>query len=162
MFDVMGLFDKVTDAVGKASEEIQDQVEDAQQKAEDMEERAKEVNEDGADFRELENMPPKQQKVLEKVMFPDEEFVMSIRLVGMRNPPYLTVTDKRLLKTTPKMTGHDSESFDLSSISEVGYYEGLMGAELTISGSGINEEYEIKKKYHENIDEFQQEIYARK
>lgn len=158
----MGLFDKVTDAVGEAADVAQEKAEEAQEKAENMEDRAKEASEEGADYRELEEMPPKQQDILGKVMFPDEELVMSIRLTGMRNPPYLTVTDKRLLKTTPKTAGYDSESFDLTSISEVGFNEGLMGAELTISGSGIDEEYEIKKKYHENIDEFQQEIYARK
>lgn len=162
----MGLFDKVTDAVGEATSQAKDaaqqKAEEAKENAEDMSDRAEKISEDGADFRELDEMPPKQQKILEKVLFPDEEFVMSIRLVGMRNPPYLTVTDKRLLKTTPETVGYDSESFDLSSISEVGFDEGLMSAKLTIAGSGIDEEYEIKKKYHENIDEFQQEIYSRK
>lgn len=162
MNSIMGLFDKVTDAVGEATDVAQEKAEEAQEKAENMEDRAKKVNEEGADFRDLEEMPPKQQEILGKVMFPDEEFVMSIRLAGMRNPPYLTVTDKRLLKTTPETIGYDSESFDLSSISEVGFDEGLMSAKLKISGSGIEEEYEIKKKYHENIDEFQQEIYSRK
>lgn len=158
----MGLFDRVTNMFGEATKVAQQKVEEAEQNMDDMQDRTQKMQEEGADFRDIDEMPPKQQKILNKVMFPDEELVMSIRLVGVRNPPYLTVTNKRLLKTTPETVGYDSESFDLSSISEVGYDEDLMNAKLTIAGSGIDEEYKIKKKYHENIDEFQQEIYARK
>lgn len=152
----------IMDTVANLWKKLDEKTDEHQEKMEEMGERADQVKEEGADFEDINEMPPKQQDILEDVMFPDEEFVMSIRLVGLRNPPYLTVTEMRLIETTPTTTGYESESFDLDGISSISYDDALTKGKLEISGSNIHEEWEIKKKYHENLDKFQQEIYSRK
>lgn len=153
----MGLKDKLSDVLESGKDKAKEQAKRGRERGNKMVEKRTE----GADYRELDNMPPKQRDILNEVVFPNEEFVMSIRLKGVHNPSYLTVTDKRLIKTTPETIGYESKVLDLDKISSIEYDSGLRKGGLTVKGSSIDESYTIKKKYHENIKKFQEEVYSR-
>lgn len=96
------------------------------------------------------------------MLFPDEEFKMCVTLKGTVNAPHLTVTDQRLIKAANAPTGYNSESFDLGSISQFDYDDGLTKSTVSISGSGIDEEFTVSSLTTQDMNEFQQEVYKHK
>lgn len=132
-------------------------------KLEELEERDASVVNESNLYREFDGLPYNQRDILEKVLLPDEEWQMTVTLSGTVNAPHLTVTDNRLIKTENSATGYNSESFELDSISQFDYNDGLTKTTISISGSGgIDDEFEVSKLTSSDMDEFQQAVYKHK
>lgn len=132
-------------------------------KLEELEERDADVVNSKQMYREFAELPHNQESILEDVLLPDEEWQMTVTLSGTVNAPYLTVTDQRLIKTKNSPMGYDSESYDLGSISQFDYSEGMTKTSISVSGSGgLDEEFKVSKLTSNNMDEFQQAVYKHK
>lgn len=151
----MGITDIVSNLLGQYKEK-------AEEKAEELEDSdASIINESGM-YEEFEDLPSNQKNILEELLFPDEDFKMCVTLKGTVNAPHLTLTDQRLIKAANSPMGYNSESFDLGSISQFDYDDGLTKSTVSISGSGIDEEFTVSSLTTQDMNEFQQGVYKYK
>jgi len=148
----MGITDIVGNLFGQAKEK-------AEEKAEELEDDDKSIINQSGLFEDLEELPGQQKKIFEELFFPDEEFKMCVTLKGTLNAPHLALTDQRLIKATNTATGYNSESYDLDSISQFDYDDGLTKSTMSISGSGIDEEFTVSSLTTQDLNEFQQGVY---
>jgi hypothetical protein len=130
----------------------------------ELEERSKLKSIESQIFRNKEEMTSTHQDLLNDALLPDEEYQMTLTLQsgGGVNIPHLHLTNQRLIKVEKTLTASNTESYDLNSVSQFDINEGLAKSNITISGAGIDEEFEVESITGLDLDKFQQAVYQHK
>jgi len=101
------------------------------------------------DYEDIDDLDGRRRKALEGLMFDDEQFLYAIDVkegrVRSKTNEKLVLTDSRIIAFKKGVVNLSSEDYSLGDVSSVKFDSGMMSAEITLQGSGIDDEFEVAK-----------------
>lgn len=100
-------------------------------------------------YDSLGDLDRRRRKAVKGLMFDDEEFQYAVDVkegrVRTSTNQKLVLADSRIIAVKKALANLDSEDYSLEDIASVKFESGLRTAEITLQGSGIDDEYPISK-----------------
>lgn len=106
-------------------------------------------------YESLDDLPRRERKALDGMLFDGEGFVLALDCkegrAGSRHNTKLVLTNFRVVALKQGLVRGHAEDYNLSDLSSIEFDTGLLGAEITLGGSGIAATYPAKKDHGERF-----------